>query len=144
MRRHRRDLRPHSDMNLTSLLDVTFVLLIAFMIVAPAINQGIPIELPDVSDSEQLDLPENVIRIAIGKPDEKGISEIHMDGSKTDLEELGNSLRIMHESDPKGVILLQGDAEARYGLVSQVEGKIREAGYKNYTREFDKVLEEDM
>lgn len=69
MKRHRKDLEVISQINITNLLDTAFILLIAFMILAPKLKSGIPLELPRVEASEPLEeQPENYI-ITILPPD---------------------------------------------------------------------------
>ena len=50
MRRHRRQLNVLSEINLTNLVDTSFVLLIGFMLMAPTIKHGIKIEYPQVGN----------------------------------------------------------------------------------------------
>jgi biopolymer transport protein ExbD len=51
MRNRRRVSMPEAQINLTSLLDITFVLLIAFMVVAPALKYAVELELPNVRNA---------------------------------------------------------------------------------------------
>lgn len=55
MRRRTRTQLPEASINLTSLLDITFVLLIAFMVVAPAVKYNVPLDLPKSEESNNLD-----------------------------------------------------------------------------------------
>lgn len=52
--RRRQEIQPIASINLTSLLDVTFVLLLTFMIVAPTLKTGIKLDLPQVENAAQL------------------------------------------------------------------------------------------
>lgn len=137
MRRHRRDLSPQSSMNLTSLLDVTFVLLIAFMIVAPTINKGLPIDLPKVKEAST-DTPKEPVRIALTKPkapDEP--PDVYFDGSKVNMDELREFLDIAYEKNRETGILFQADKDVPYGYVMEVQGAIMGAGFDGFLAETD-------
>lgn len=130
MRRHRRDLRPLSEINLTSLLDVSFVLLISFMLVAPSLKYGIELDLPAISQgAPQLETDqEHLVTILVPKPGPAG-QEYYLDEAPLTLEALEQQLRDrLTASGGKLVVEVQQDREAVYETFVQVVAAVRRAG----------------
>lgn len=90
--RHRPSLQPIAAINLTSLLDVTFVLLLAFMIVAPTLKTGLPIDLPQVEESKPL-TPRKSLTISLRKMDREDQPVwIYLDNKRVTSAELRSEL----------------------------------------------------
>ncbi len=107
--------------NITSLVDVTMLLLLIFMLVAPVLNQGIELELPEASTAASE--PEQGLKIALG-PD----GEILLDGRPILPRALDQELRDRAESDPSLPVLIEGDHRLQYGSVLDVLDRARLAG----------------
>ena len=110
------------DINVTNLVDVTMVLLVVFILVAPMIENRIDISLPEVIHHDEDDPPEV---IAISITSEK---EIIWEKEKLPLERLIFKLRQAHGNDPKLSILLRADKNVEYGFVMNVLDRIKGAG----------------
>ncbi|HOE96167.1 MAG TPA: biopolymer transporter ExbD [Candidatus Sumerlaeota bacterium] len=120
MRRHRRDLEVLSDMNLTNLLDTAFILLMAFMLVAPMLKTGIDLNLPRVG-AGQLQGQQKTVTISIAKPQVEGQSErIYVDDARVTYEELEEKLAETKSNYQAFSVAIEADAEATYQSVARV------------------------
>jgi len=105
--------RRMSDINLTSMMDLTFLLLITFIITFPMMEQGIPVNLPKgKADPTRV---ENSKAISI---DAKG--QIFLDAQPVTLDELAQQIPLMVGSDPNLIIRVRGDENMRYGAMVEV------------------------
>lgn len=136
MKRHRRANKPVAEINLTSLLDVTFVLLIAFMIISPSVKYGVEVNLPTMQQgAPQIESSEaNVATITIAKSMvvEPGSSQIRMfmlDGELLELDALEKQLRERNlAAQGKLAVEIQADRDIPYDSFVQVVGALRRAG----------------
>ena len=136
MRRHRKGVKPVSEINLTSLLDVTFVLLIAFMIMTPSLKYGVEIDLPGMSEgaprlsSDQSNLA--VISISkglVGDAGQTGPRLFMLDGEAFELAELETQLREMNTAAEGALgVEINADRDIPYEAFVQVIGALRRAG----------------
>ena len=126
MLRPRRRSRAHlsADINVTSLVDVAFVLLIIFMIAAPMMQGGVEVRLPR-ADVRPLESREGLVVTV----DRRG--RIAVDGSSFSFGDFRASFRaLVARRRPTG-IYLQADRAAPYGDVVRVLAVIRSAGVQN-------------
>jgi biopolymer transport protein TolR len=122
-RKHRRqyDLDPVSEINVTSLVDVTMTLLIIFIIVAPMIEQGIDITLP-TADPKRIDVAE-VLTISVADNE-----RVYLEGQRVTLEELAERLSNVHAAREDVAVLIKADTDLRYGKVVEVLDTVRGVG----------------
>lgn len=136
MRRHRKGVKPVADINLTSLLDVTFVLLIAFMIMAPSLQYGVEIDLPKMSQgAPQLNTDQSrLATIAIskemaGQAGQTGPRMFELDGVLLELNELEAQLTKRNTAlDGELAVEINADKDIPYEAFVQVVGALRRAG----------------
>lgn len=108
-------------------MDVTFNLLIAFMIVAPTLKHGIKLELPQIAASNLK--PKDSVMIVIRKAPEKGEEErVYVDDKRTSLEELGETISALYEKNPEIDILIEADKTVSYEIVARVLYTVQRAG----------------
>ncbi len=123
-RRSRR--APMAEINVTPFVDVMLVLLIIFMVTAPLLVAGVPVNLPE-SSAKPLEQQKEPIEVAI---DQEGA--IFIDGEETPPSQLATSFAAIAakdaESEEKSQILLRGDKEINYGRVVLVMGELNAAG----------------
>jgi biopolymer transport protein TolR len=122
-RRHRR--APMADINVTPFVDVMLVLLIIFMVTAPLMVSGVPVELPE-SRANALDQKDDPVEIAI---DKQGATFI--DGTEVAPSELSDRLAEMaaaQNPDNPRQIMLRGDTAISYGQMMRVMGELNRAG----------------
>lgn len=131
--RHRQPLEVASDLNITNLLDTAFILLITFMLVAPQLEHGITVNLPEVKDAPAISPdPSRTLSVTI-MPRGEGRDEewIYLDGKQVTLEELHSKVRRAREDREDVAVLVQPDRDARSEALVQVLGAITRAGVKN-------------
>lgn len=114
-------LAPISELNLTSLADVSITLLIVFIISAPLLRSGVEVALPRTQASQPQ--PEEGIEVAITQE-----GRIYIGDLAVELDEFVPVLKGIIGSKPEAVVYLKADEAVRYGLVIEVVGRIKEAG----------------
>jgi biopolymer transport protein ExbD len=114
-----------SEINLTPLMDLTFILLITFIITFPLIEQSIPIDLP-VNDGDSPPPEQEMTRIiSVDKESKFYINELELTRA-----ELENEIKMLGATEPDVTIYLRADEALRYGVVMDVMGLIRDAQIK--------------
>jgi biopolymer transport protein TolR len=113
------------DINVTPLVDVVLVLLIIFMVVTPALQQDVPLDLPGVFNPD----PENENAIDPIKVSMPRAGEYHLEGERYDLDGLVRQLIDKHMSDPERRLVLRGDQKLPYADVRLVMARIQQIGF---------------
>jgi biopolymer transport protein TolR len=125
-RRRRRGKGPIADINMTPFIDVMLCLLIIFMVAAPLLTAGVPLDLPK-SEASALNVDKQPVTVSI-KADGAvyiGESKIAPDDVVPKLTAIAGQLQGFDER-----IFVRGDKTANYGLIMQVMGRISGAGFK--------------
>ena len=111
-----------SEINVTPFVDVMLVLLIVFMVTAPLLTVGIPIDLPKVKGAALTDQKDPLeITITMGK--------VYLGESEVDVENLIPRLNAITELNKKARIYLRGDRVVAYGRIMEIMSLINSAGY---------------
>ncbi len=113
-----------SEINVTSLVDVTLVLLIIFMITAPFIRGGVKVDLP-AGEVREKHSPKSVT-VVINR-----FGQVYYEQQNMSDRELEERLRDLFSRSPDAPVLLEGDAAAYYGRIIEVMDAIRRAGFEN-------------
>jgi biopolymer transport protein TolR len=113
-----------AEINMTPFIDVMLVLLIIFMVAAPLLASGVPIDLPQTK-AAPLNIDKKPIAVAI---DDKG--DITLMNAPVKLEELVAKLQAMSAEGFDERIYVRGSKGVNYGRVASVMSMITEAGYK--------------
>jgi len=121
--RRRGGSRPMSDINVTPMVDVMLVLLIVFMVAAPLMTVGVPIDLPK-TQAKELNTDSKPVTVTV-TPD--GATYIGEDA--VPFEELLDRLATLATEGPEQRIYVRGDMQANYGSVMKVMGALSGAGY---------------
>lgn len=121
MELNRRTSRTFSEINVTNLVDVMFVLLVIFMLVAPLMKHGIDVDLPEVS-TKGIDLKDELV-ITVDRN-----RRIYLDERRISLDSLEKRLQEIHETKPDTTIFLKADKQVPYGFVVRIMGRARKAG----------------
>jgi biopolymer transport protein TolR len=124
-RRHRRSTHIMSEINVTPFVDVILVLLIIFMVSAPMLTAGVPIDLPQ-SAAKSLSADKDPISITI---DPSG--KIFLQDTEVPFEEIIPKLKAIAATGYDERIFVRGDKTSNYGAIMQVMGAISSAGYRN-------------
>ncbi|MFW6077451.1 MAG: protein TolR [Hyphomicrobiales bacterium] len=123
-RKRRSSYVPMSEINVTPFVDVMLVLLIVFMVTAPLLTVGVPIELPETranpiqGDSEPL-----TVSVA---PD----GMVFLQETEVDLDTLAPKLIAIAEEGYDQRIFVRGDRSVGYGDVMKVMGVLNKAGFR--------------
>jgi len=123
-RRHRR--RPvMAEINVTPMVDVMLVLLIIFMVSAPLLTVGVPVDLPQTR-AKTLDQDKEPLTVSVTP---KGV---YLQNTEIPVEELVPKLKAITEArggtDER--IFVRGDKTVEYGTVMKVMGRLSEAGFR--------------
>jgi biopolymer transport protein TolR len=117
---------PMADINVTPLVDVMLVLLIIFMVTAPLMTAGVPVNLPD-SRAKTLDQDQKPVDIAVDRD-----GTIHIGDDAVTMEELPDRLSVIaserRQGDKPPQIFLRADKALDYGRVMEVMGELNRAG----------------
>ena len=127
-RGHRRRGRHHalmSEINVTPMVDVMLVLLIIFMVAAPMLTVGVPIDMPETKASP-MNSETQPITVSV---DAAGV--VHLQDTEITLEELGPKLGAIAKTGYDERIFVRGDKAADYGTVMKVMVSIQASGYHN-------------
>ncbi|MGN0919333.1 MAG: ExbD/TolR family protein [Alphaproteobacteria bacterium] len=123
MMRKRRSNQIKAEVNLTPLIDIMTSLLAIFMITAPLMTTGIPLNLPK-GDGKTISSPEKTLDISI---DAKG--NIFVGEQKIKQKELVKKITAIVQENPKIQMMISGDRKADYGNVIEVMALLRNAGF---------------
>lgn len=116
--------KPMSEINVTPFVDVMLVLLIVFMVTAPLLSVGVPVDLPKTRAATLNDTTEPLV-VSINN---KGV--VYLQQKPVTLEQLVPRLMAVTNAKPDTKIFVRGDRVIEYGLVMEVMGRISAAGYK--------------
>jgi biopolymer transport protein TolR len=125
-RRKRHQRRVMSEINVTPMVDVMLVLLIIFMVSAPLLTVGVPLDLPQTS-AKSLDQDKTPLQLSV---DIKG--KIFINDTEVAMNEVVPKLKAITEArggmDER--IFMRADKKADYGTVARVMGQLSGAGFK--------------
>lgn len=113
-----------AEINVTPLVDVMLVLLIIFMISAPLLTVGVPIDLPQ-SQAKSLDQEREPLTLSVN---DKG--QVFLQNTEIKIEELIDKLKAVAKQGAEERIYVRGDKKVDYGTVMKVMGRLQAAGYR--------------
>ncbi|MDQ2633360.1 MAG: protein TolR [Pseudomonadota bacterium] len=125
-RGHRRRGRHHgliSEINVTPFVDVMLVLLIIFMVAAPLLTVGVPIDLPETR-ANAMNPETQPITISVNES-----GQIYLQETEIPLDEVVAKLNAIATTGYEERIYVRGDKTTNYGTVMQVMARIQAAGY---------------
>jgi len=114
---------PLSEINVTPLVDVMLVLLIIFMVAAPLMTVGVPVQLPKTA-APKVSQPKQPVVVTI---DAQG--QPFLDKEPLAPETMMPRLRQLAGVDPSQVVLVRGDRSVPYGRIIEIMGQINAAGF---------------
>ena len=114
-----------SEINVTPLVDVMLVLLIIFMVAAPMMTVGVPIDLPQTS-ANALNSYTQPITISVNAN-----GQIHLQETEIQAAEVADKLQAIATTGYNERIFVRADSVAAYGVVADVMARIQAAGFKN-------------
>ena len=127
-RGHRRRGRHHglmAEINVTPFVDVMLVLLIIFMVAAPLLTVGVPIDLPE-TQARALNAETQPITISVNKD-----GQVYLQETEVAIEEIVPKLEAIAKTGYEERIYVRGDTAAAYGTVMKVMARVSAAGFRN-------------
>ena len=115
--------RPMSEINVTPLVDVMLVLLIVFMVTAPLLTVGVPVDLPQ-TQAPPINEPKEPLTITLNRE-----GEVYIQETSVATDALVPKLQAITGSNPDAVIYVRGDKDINYGRVLEVMSLISSAGF---------------
>ncbi len=122
--KRKRQYQPMSEINVTPFVDVMLVLLIVFMVTAPLLTVGIPIDLPKVK-ADALTDQKDPLEISI-----KLNGEVYLGEDIVNVENLIQTIEAITEENFESRIYVRGDRGIAYGRVMEIISMINNAGYR--------------
>ena len=123
----RRKYAPMADINVTPMVDVMLVLLIIFMVSAPLLTVGVPIDLPQTQAASLDQADKEPLAISVSTD-----GKVFLQSSEVKIDELVPKLKAIAEarggSDER--IYVRGDKTVDYGTVMKVMGRLNAAGFR--------------
>ena len=137
-RRGGRGAGPVSEINVTPLVDVALVLLIIFMVAAPLLTTGVPLQLPETS-ADALPTPEEApLTVQI---DAEGV--VYIQDAPVPPGSLTARLTAIAEERSQDQVYLRADAALDYGRVMSVMGAVKSGGFRSVALVTDPLPTED-
>lgn len=115
--------RPISEINITPMVDVMLVLLIIFMVTAPLLVAGVPVELPNTS-AARISQPKKPVIVSVG-----GDGSLYIREEQVTLTTLIPRLQALRGAEGDAVVYVRADKSRPYGEVMDVLGRVGQSGY---------------
>jgi len=125
MRRSRGTSDDESEVNMTPMLDVVFIMLIFFIVTASFVKEaGIDVNRPDAQTAEKKQ--KGNILVAISSS-----GQIWIDKRQVDPRALRANIERLYAENPQGAVVIQADRDSKNGLLVAVMDAARQAGIEN-------------
>jgi biopolymer transport protein TolR len=115
--------KPMSEINVTPLVDVMLVLLVVFMVTAPLLTVGVPVDLPQ-TQAAPINEPKEPLVISINSE-----GKVYLQETTVDIDQLVPRLQAITNNNPTTSIYVRGDRAVNYGRVLEVMGLVSSAGF---------------
>jgi biopolymer transport protein TolR len=115
--------RPMAEINVTPMVDVMLVLLVIFMVTAPLLTAGIPVNLPQTK-AETLSEPTEPLVITVNAE-----GKVFLQETEVPVDSLVARLQAITANKPDTKIYVRGDKAINYGRVMEVMGLVKGAGF---------------
>ena len=116
--------RPMSEINVTPLVDVMLVLLVVFMVTAPLLTVGVPVDLPQ-TQAAPLNEPKEPLVISLNR---EGV--VFLQETSVPIDTLVDKLNAITGNNPDAVLYVRGDKDINYGRVLEVMSLVSSAGFR--------------
>jgi biopolymer transport protein TolR len=122
-KRGRRSYRPMAEINVTPMVDVMLVLLIVFMVAAPLLTVGVPVDLPQ-TQAPAINEQKEPLVISVNSE-----GKLYLQNTEVEDDALVPRLKAVTSNNPNATIYVRGDKAIQYGRVMEVMGMIGAAGF---------------
>jgi len=116
---------PMSEINVTPMVDVMLVLLVIFMVTAPLLNVGVPVDLPKTTAAPITGQDEPLV-VSVNAE-----GKVYLQETEIPVDNLAARLQAITQSKPDTRIFVRGDKSINYGRIMEVMGVINQAGFKH-------------
>ena len=123
-RSRRRRATVMADINVTPMVDVMLVLLIVFMVAAPLLTVGVPIDLPQ-TQAKSMEQDKEPLTLSVN---DKG--QVFLQNTEIALDEIVLKLKAIAKNGADERIYVRGDRKVDYGTIMKVMGRLSAAGYR--------------
>ena len=123
-RGRKRAYRAMAEINMTPFIDVMLVLLIVFMVAAPMLTVGVPVDLPK-TNAAPLEAQKDPLFVTV-----QADGTVFVQEQRTDTANLVPLLVAITQSNAEARIFVRGDAKIAYGKMLEVMGTMSAAGFK--------------
>jgi biopolymer transport protein TolR len=117
---------PKSEINVTPLVDVMLVLLIIMMLVAPMLQQGVPVKLPIATNTADKPETDQQTVLAVDSRD-----QFYVNGIQVSKGEMADRVKLALEEKTERVVFIKGDTDASYRAIMAAMDDLRKAGIED-------------
>jgi biopolymer transport protein TolR len=115
-----------ADINVTPLVDVMLVLLIIMMLIAPMLQKGVPVTLPQANNGEQKPDTQDQTVVSIDSR-----NQFWVNGLQYSKEEFANKVHTVLEDKKEKIVLIKADTDARYSAIMEAMDALRAANIED-------------
>mgnify|MGYP001619054296 FL=1 len=115
-----------ADINVTPLVDVMLVLLIIMMLIAPMLQQGVPVKLPQAANTS--DKPETQEQTVVAIDANK---QLFLNGIRIREDDLRTQIEAVMENRKEKIVLIKGDEDTPYSAIMSTMDRLRESNIEN-------------
>ncbi len=116
----------NSTINVTPLVDVMLVLLIIMMLIAPLLQKGVNVKLPEASNTS--DKPDSAQQTVVAID---SANRFWVNGLQVSKSEFTDKVRLVLEDKTEKVVLIKGDEDAKYGAIMEAMDSLRKANIED-------------
>jgi biopolymer transport protein TolR len=117
---------PKSEINVTPLVDVMLVLLIIMMLVAPMLQQGVPVKLPVAMNTADKPETDQQTVLAVDSRD-----QFYVNGIQVSKGDMADRVKAALEEKTERVVFIKGDTDASYRAIMAAMDDLRKAGIED-------------
>jgi TolR protein len=115
-----------ADINVTPLVDVMLVLLIIMMLVAPMLQKGVNVNLPEAGNT--VDKPDQQEQTVVAVDSQ---NRLHLNGIEISRTNFADRVQAALEDKTERIVLIRGDKDASYSAIMEAMDDLRKAGIEN-------------
>ena len=115
-----------ADINVTPLVDVMLVLLIIMMLIAPMLQKGVNVKLPEATNTNDKPDTQTQTVVAIDSANQFWVNGIQVQKS-----DFADKVKTVLEDKTEKVVLIKGDTDAKYSAIMQAMDDLRKAGIED-------------
>jgi biopolymer transport protein ExbD len=115
-----------ADINVTPLVDVMLVLLIIMMLVAPMLQKGVNVALPEAGNT--VDKPDQQDQTVVAVDSQ---NRLHLNGIEIPRGGFADRVKAALEDKTERIVLIRGDKDAKYSAIMEAMDDLRKAGIEN-------------